>query len=155
MAVLHEGFPETATASAVRAVTALLAEGRAHSGMVTSLVEFLGDAALSVTNLAENPHFAEVLPDVADAVAAAYPVVLPLLRTSIPEHAPLYAENVVAIAQMAPLADQREELAAFIRDWLQRGPVREPCGSVASASSASTSVACSPTLTLRSGCEPR
>ncbi|MEU1244214.1 hypothetical protein ABZ388_28010 [Micromonospora parva] len=121
VAVLHQGFPETATAAAVRAVTVLLAEGRAHSDTVTSLVEFLGDAALSVTNLAENPHFAEVLPDVADAVAAAYPVVLPLLRTSIPDHALLYAEDLVAIAQMAPLADQREELAALIRDWLQRG----------------------------------
>lgn len=51
VAVLHQGFPETATAPAVRAVTALLAEGRAHPDTVDSLVEFLGDAASSVTSL--------------------------------------------------------------------------------------------------------
>ncbi len=121
VAVLHQGFFETATAPAVRAVTALLAEGRTHPDAVTSLVEFLGDAALSVTNLAESPHFAEELPDVADAVAAAYPVVLPLLETSIPDYALFYAENLVVIAQMAPLVDRREALAALIQGWLQRG----------------------------------
>ncbi|MFI6784843.1 hypothetical protein [Micromonospora sp. NPDC050276] len=103
-------------------MTVLLAEGRAHPATVGSLVEFLGDAALSVTNLGVNPYFAEDLPDVADAVVAAYPVVLPLLQTSIPDHARLYAENLVVIAQLAPLVDRREELAALIHVWLQRGP---------------------------------
>ncbi|MEV6929767.1 hypothetical protein AB0M46_35480 [Dactylosporangium sp. NPDC051485] len=122
VAVLHQGFPETATAPAVRAVTALLAEGRAHPDTVDSLVAFLGDAASSVTDLAGNPHFAEELPDVADAVAAAYPVVLALLETSVPDRALFYAENLVAIARMAPLIDRREDLAAVVSDWLQRGP---------------------------------
>lgn len=122
VAVLHQGFPETATAPAVRAVSALLAEGRAHPVTVDSLVEFLGDAAPIVTSLAGNPHFAEELPDVADAVAAAYPVVLAMLETSVLNRALFYAEKLVAIARMAPLIDRREDLAAVVRDWLRRGP---------------------------------
>ncbi|MFY1626993.1 MULTISPECIES: hypothetical protein [Micromonospora] len=122
VAVLHQGFPETATAPAVRAVTALLGEGRAHPDTVDALVEFLGDAASSVTFLAGNPHFAEELPDVANAVAAAYPVVLALLQTAASGRALFYAEQLTAIAQMAPLVNQREDLAAIIRDQLQRGP---------------------------------
>ncbi|WP_244235782.1 hypothetical protein [Micromonospora inaquosa] len=60
-AVLHQGFPDTATAPAVRAVTALLADGRAHPDTVESLLEFLGDAAVSVTDLAEKHYFGSPL----------------------------------------------------------------------------------------------
>ncbi|MEU8240144.1 hypothetical protein AB0C07_18010 [Actinoplanes missouriensis] len=122
VAVLHQGFPETATAPAIEAVTALLAEGRAHPDMVDALVEFVGDAALSVTVLAGDRHFAQELPDVAGAVAAAYPVVLALLEASAPDRALFYAEHLVAIARTAPLVDQRQELAVLVQDWLQRGP---------------------------------
>lgn len=122
VAVLHQGFPETATAPAVRAVTALLAEGRAHPDTITSIVDFLGDVAFSVTDLGGSPHFAELLPDVADAVTAAYPVVLSLLKSSVPDRGLFYAENLVAIVEIAPLADRREELAAIIRDGLHHGP---------------------------------
>ncbi|MFG2059258.1 hypothetical protein ACGFI9_35100 [Micromonospora sp. NPDC048930] len=121
IAVLHQGFPETATAPAVRAVTALLADGRAHRDTVESLLEFLGDAALSVTSLADDRYFAEILPDLADAVAQAYPVVLPLLAASPPDRALFRAENLVAIAQLASLADRREELAVLVLRWSERG----------------------------------
>ncbi|WP_431944819.1 hypothetical protein [Micromonospora marina] len=118
--VLHQGFPETATAPAVRAVTALLAEGRAHPDTVESLLEFLGDAAVSVTHLADDRYFAEILPDLADAVAEAYPVVLPLLAASPPDRALFRAENLVAIARMRSLADRREELAVLVLQWSER-----------------------------------
>ncbi|MTK05037.1 hypothetical protein [Micromonospora sp. CP22] len=121
MAVLHQGFPETATAPAVRAVTALLAEKRAHPDTVESLLEFLGDAAMSVTHLADDRDFAKILPDLADAVAQAYPVVLPLLAASPPDRALFRAENLVAIARMQSLADRREELAALVLEWSERG----------------------------------
>ncbi|MGN9811475.1 hypothetical protein ACTMSW_19225 [Micromonospora sp. BQ11] len=121
MAVLHQRFPETATAPAVRAVTELLAEGRAHPDTVESLLEFLGDAAMSVTDLADDRHFAGILPDLADAVAQAYPVVLPLLAASSPDRALFHAENLVAIARMPSLVDRREELAALILEWSKRG----------------------------------
>ncbi|MDZ5447286.1 hypothetical protein U2F26_32030 [Micromonospora sp. 4G57] len=121
IAVLHQGFPETATAPAIRAVTALLAEGRAHPDTVEPLLEFLGDAALSVTHLADDRYFAEILPDLADAVAQAYPVVLSLLVASPPDRALFCAENLVAIAQMPSLADRREELAVLILEWSERG----------------------------------
>ncbi|MEU5943412.1 hypothetical protein ABZ807_30585 [Micromonospora sp. NPDC047548] len=121
IAVLHQGFPETATAPAVRAVTAMLAEGRAHPDSVEGLLEFLGDAALSVTHLADDRYFAEILPDLADAVAQAYPVVLPLLTASPPDRALFRAENLVAIAQMPSLADRREELAVVVLEWSERG----------------------------------
>jgi hypothetical protein len=121
IAVLHQGFPETATAPAVRAVTALLADGRAHPDTIEALLEFLGDAALSVTDLADDRYFAEILPDLADAVAQAYPVVLPLLAASPPGRALFRAENLVAIARMPSLTNRRKELAALVLEWSERG----------------------------------
>jgi hypothetical protein len=64
----------------VRAVTALLGAGRAHPDTVESLLEFLGWAARAVTRSAGIGYFAEMLPDLADATAAAYPVVFGLLE---------------------------------------------------------------------------
>ncbi|TDC02026.1 hypothetical protein E1091_01660 [Micromonospora fluostatini] len=120
VAVLHQGYPETATAPAVRAVTALLADGRAHPDTVEALLEFLGDAALSVTRLADDRHVAELLPDLAEAVAQAYPVVLPLLAASPPERALFRAENLVAMARVSSLTHRREGLAALLRRWRAR-----------------------------------
>ncbi|MET7833745.1 hypothetical protein ABZS44_13030 [Micromonospora sediminicola] len=121
IAVLHQGFPRTATAPTVRAVTALLAEGRAHPDTIEPLLEFLGDAATSVTDLADNRYFAGILPDLADAVAQAYPVVLPLLAASPPDRALLRAENLVAIARLRSVAGRREELAVLVLEWSERG----------------------------------
>ncbi|MGW2625673.1 hypothetical protein [Micromonospora taraxaci] len=121
MAVLRQGFPDTATAPAVWAVTALLAEGRAHPDTIESLLEFLGDAAMSAIDLSDDRYFAKILPDLADAVEQAYPVVLPLLRASPPDRALFRAENLVAIARMRSLADRREELAVLILEWSERG----------------------------------
>ncbi|MFD0782867.1 hypothetical protein [Micromonospora avicenniae] len=120
IAVLHQGFPETATAPVVRALTTLLANGRAHPDTVESLLQFLGDAALSVTGLADDRYFAEVLPDLADALAEAYPVVLPLFVASPPDRALFRAENLVAIARTPRLADRREELAVLVLQWAER-----------------------------------
>ncbi|MEU3457405.1 hypothetical protein ABZ671_27945 [Micromonospora sp. NPDC006766] len=121
IAVLHQGFPETATAPAVRAVTELLAEGRAHPDTVEPLLEFLGDAALSVTRLADDRYFAELLPDLAESVAQAYPVVFSLLTTSPSDRALFRAENLVAIAQLPSLADRREDVAVLVLEWSERG----------------------------------
>ncbi|MFI7077575.1 hypothetical protein ACIBO1_09800 [Micromonospora sp. NPDC049903] len=121
IAVLHQGFPDTATAPAVRAVTALLADERAHPDTVEALLEFLGDAALSVSDLADDRYFAEILPDLADAVTQAYPVVLPLLAASPPDRALFRAENLVAMARVPSLADRREELAVLVLEWSERG----------------------------------
>ncbi|WP_211353761.1 hypothetical protein [Couchioplanes caeruleus] len=57
-------------------MTGPLAEGWANPDTITSLVEFLGDVALSVTDRQRNSHFAELLPEIVEAVATAYPVVL-------------------------------------------------------------------------------
>ncbi|MER7894454.1 hypothetical protein ABTX15_32115 [Micromonospora sp. NPDC094482] len=121
IALLRQGFPETATAPVVRAVTALLADRRAHPDRLEALLEFLGDGAMSVTDLADDRYFAEMLPDLADAVAQAYPVVLPLLTPSPPDRALFRAENLVAIARIPSLADRREELAALVLEWSERG----------------------------------
>jgi len=121
-AVLHQGFPETSTAPAVRAVTALLAEGRAHPDAVEGLLEFLELAARSTIDLAGNDYFADLLPDLTDAVTAAYPVVLPLLESSPPERALFRAELLVAIARMPSLAGRREELAILVQLWAETTP---------------------------------
>jgi hypothetical protein len=117
VAVLHQGFPETATPPAVRAVRALLAEGRAHPEVIHPLIEFLGSAGRAVTNLGDNEYFAFVLPDLADAVAEAYPVVLPALEWAEPEDALFLAENLVAMARAPSLTARRGELAELIRLW--------------------------------------
>ena len=114
VAVLHQGFPETATEPAVRAVTALLAEGRAHPDSVDGLIEWLGDVALSVIDLRDVEFFAPLLPDLAEAVAAAYPVVLPAGESASAEDALFLAESLVAMARTPLLADRREELAVLI-----------------------------------------
>ncbi|GAA3764076.1 hypothetical protein [Micromonospora maritima] len=41
-------------------MTALLAEGRAHPDTVESFLEFLGDAATSVSDLADDLYFTEI-----------------------------------------------------------------------------------------------
>jgi hypothetical protein len=122
VAVLHQGFPYTATAPAVRAVTALLARGRAHPDTVEPLLAFLGQAALSVTTLAGIGSFAEELPDLADATAGAYPVVLAQLEYSPPDRVLFHAEQLVALAQQPDLADKREELADLIQALADRDP---------------------------------
>jgi hypothetical protein len=119
VAVLHQGFPETSTAPAVRAVTALLAEGRAHPDAAGGLLEFLELAARSTIDLAGNDYFAGLLPDLADAVTAAYPVALSLLESSPPERALYRAELLTAIARMPSLADRREELAILTELWTE------------------------------------
>ena len=127
MAVLHQGFPATATAPTVRAVTTLLAAGRAHPDTLDGLIEFLGGVATSVTSLSEDGFFAELLPEVAAAIAEAYPVVLPALTLrasalergalvghSRPGEALFLAENLVAMARTPLLVDRREELAELV-----------------------------------------
>lgn len=127
VAVLHQGFPESATAPAVRAVTELLAERRAHPDTVELLLQFVGDVARSVIGLAGDDDFAEHLPDLTDAVAEAYPVALFLLMDSAPVRTALRATNLVAIAQISALADRREELAALTLELSARDPgPREP-----------------------------
>ncbi|MCM4078565.1 hypothetical protein [Paractinoplanes hotanensis] len=103
-------------------MTELLAEGRAHPETIEYLLQFLGDAARSVTALAGHDYFAAALPDLADAVAAAYPVVLPLLEFLPADHAASRATHLVAIAKMAPLADERGNLAVLVADLATRAP---------------------------------
>jgi len=122
VAVLHQGFPDSATAPAVRVVTELLAEGRAHPDTVESLLEFIGNVARSVTGLAGDDDFAAYLPDLADAAAEAYPVTLVLLEASAPERTVFRANHIVAIAQIPVLADRREALAALILERSARDP---------------------------------
>jgi hypothetical protein len=100
------------------------ATGRAHPDTVEPLVEFLGWAASSVSNLAGNRHFAELLPDLTDAVAAAYPVAYALLEFAAPDRTLFHVEHLVAMARIPALADRREELAALVRSLAHRDPGR-------------------------------
>lgn len=75
---------------------------------------------MSVTDVADDCYFADILPDLAGAVAQAYPVVLLLLPASPPERALFRAANLVAIARLPSLAERREELAVLVREWSER-----------------------------------
>jgi hypothetical protein len=81
---------------------------------VDDLIEWLGDASLSVVQLHDQRYFAELLPDLAAAIADAYPVVLPALESTSAQDALFLAENVVAMARTPLLADRREDLAVLI-----------------------------------------
>lgn len=102
VAVLHQGSPETAAPPVVRAVGALLVDGRAHPDVVDGLIEFLGYAGRCVLYSAE----------LGEAVAEVYAAIQPMLEWGLPF--PL-ADSLVAMACTPLLAAQRAELAAAIR----------------------------------------
>ncbi|MFI7546664.1 hypothetical protein [Actinoplanes sp. NPDC049599] len=118
----HQGFLYSATEPAVRAVTALLAAGRAHPDTVDELIGFLGSIAQSVVALRDDEYFAVLVPDLSAAVAEAYPVVLPTLESTSPEDALMLAECLVAMARIPLLADRREQLAVLIGELRSAGP---------------------------------
>jgi hypothetical protein len=109
-AILHQGAVLSAGPPAIRAVTTLLDEGRAHPDTVEEIVDFLGNVAVSMDTWIEQGSQARMLPLVVDAVAAAYPVVRMLLERSTPDKALFYAETLGEIALMPPLADRRGEV---------------------------------------------
>ncbi|MDR7275764.1 hypothetical protein [Catenuloplanes atrovinosus] len=122
VAVLHQGFPDSATAPAVRAVTELLAAGRAHPDTVEGLLEFLGDAARSAADVTGSDYFAVLLPELRETVAAAYPVALALLDAVPPDRTVVRASQLVEMARIANPADGHEHLMTLLRDLATRDP---------------------------------
>ncbi|MBO3738575.1 hypothetical protein [Actinoplanes flavus] len=112
--VLHGNFPETATAPVVRHLTILLSEDRIHTDDIDAVVEFLGNAAFSATQLDNHRYHPADLNDLAEAAATAHPVVLALTEAH-PTH--LRAHNLARIAQLPQLADRRDEVIACLHRW--------------------------------------
>ncbi|GAA0931721.1 hypothetical protein [Virgisporangium aurantiacum] len=63
-----------------------------------------------------------MLPDLADAVAAAYPVAYALLEYAAPDRTLFHVEHLVAMARIPALADRREELATLVQARARRDP---------------------------------
>lgn len=118
--ILHQGAVLSAGPPAIRAVTALLAEGRAHPDTVEGIVEFLEETAWSMDDWIQQGSQARMLPLVVDALVDGYPAVRTMVERSSPDDVHLYARLLGAIALLPPLADQREDAAALIRAAMDR-----------------------------------
>ncbi|WP_280234349.1 hypothetical protein [Nocardia cyriacigeorgica] len=117
VAVLHQGFPESATAPAAHVVVRLLAGGGVAPEVRDGLIEFLGGVADATSTAAEDPYFEDLLAPLQRAVQETYPVVVGFL-----DHADRFVRKLAVHAAAAhvatsELAGQRPVLAARLRVW--------------------------------------
>jgi hypothetical protein len=118
VAVLHQGFPESATAPAARVVTQLLADGNLASEVRHELIEFLGAVAIA-TAMAEEKEEAweKLLAGLEQAIHQSYPVVLSFLEDSDPSVRKTALDAAVSHVNTRVLAEEKPLLAARLRTW--------------------------------------
>ncbi|MEV0335727.1 hypothetical protein [Nocardia sp. NPDC050717] len=111
-ALLHQGFPASATAPAVRVLAGLLAFEELAPDVRLALLEFLGWVADATTSAARARQFADLVDALQQAVAESYPVVVGFLDHAEPavRERAVYAA-VSSVKTPAP-AQQRPVLAA-------------------------------------------
>ncbi|NBH09833.1 hypothetical protein [Amycolatopsis sp. SID8362] len=116
-AVLHQGFPESATAPATRVVVRLLAQGSVSPRIRAALVEFVGWVAEATARSAGSAHFADHVVPLRQAITDAYPVVAGFLDDADPALRKQAVQAAVLCARTPELADRRAALADRLRRW--------------------------------------
>ncbi|WP_439380949.1 hypothetical protein [Amycolatopsis lexingtonensis] len=116
-AVLHQGFPESATAPATRVVARLLAEGRVSPRVRVALVEFIGWVAEATERSAGSAHFDGLVGPLRRAITESYPVVAGFLDDADPALRKWAVLAAVSCVKTPALADRRAALAARLRRW--------------------------------------
>ncbi|WP_410652817.1 hypothetical protein [Amycolatopsis sp. cmx-4-54] len=118
VAVLHQGFPESATAPAARVVTQLLADGNLVSEVHHALIDFLGAVANATAMAEEREGFWEnLLPGLEQAIHQSYPVVLSFLENSDSSVRKTALGAAISHVNTRVLADEKPLLTARLRTW--------------------------------------
>jgi hypothetical protein len=116
-AVLHQGFPESATAPATRVIAQLLAEGEVAPEIRGALIEFLGWVAEATKEAAETAYFADLGAPLQQAIEDSYPVVVSFLDNADPLLRKRAGTAAVSHVRTPALAYQRTVLAARLHTW--------------------------------------
>lgn len=128
VAVLHQGFPESATAPAARVVAWLLTTQAVDAEIRNELVDFLGSVAAATAELRHNPYFAELIPALEGSVVEAWPVISAVLDSGDPALRMHAAVTAVEQLRILALGDQRPALVARLRCWAdERSADRSEC----------------------------
>ncbi|WP_440107559.1 hypothetical protein [Streptosporangium sp. H16] len=120
VAVLHQGFPETATAPVARVVGYLIATNAVDADIRDELVEFLGAVAEATRTLRDHPYFAPLIPELEASVIEAHRGVAVLLDDDAPALRMRAADTLVKQLQLPHLAAERPALAARLQHWATR-----------------------------------
>jgi hypothetical protein len=116
-AVLHQGFPYSATAPATAVVAGLLAGGAITSEVQTELVEFLGGVASATRTAEQQDDFADLVAPLQQVIRTTYALLVRLLDDpgSTVRKAAVLA--LVAHVETRALADKRSDLIALLSGW--------------------------------------
>jgi hypothetical protein len=119
-ALLHSGFPDSATAPAARVVSRMIAADEVEADVRDEIVCFLGEVAYATRTLRHDPSFAALIPELEASVVEGYRAVVGLLDHDAPEARLRAAETVTEQVLLPGLAAERPALVARLRERLQR-----------------------------------
>jgi hypothetical protein len=124
IAVLHQGFPCSATAPAARIVAEMLDESAVEPGVRDALVDYLGYVAEATRHAETKPYFQQHLPDLNAALEHTYRTVSAFIDVDNPELRRGAIAAAVAHARTSVLAGQRPVLIALLRQRADGGEHR-------------------------------
>jgi hypothetical protein len=120
IALMHQGFPDSATAPATRVVSRMLVTGGLEADVCEEIIEFLGGVAHATRTLRDEPPFEALIPELEASVVEGYRAVAGLLDHSAPEVRLRVAETMMEQVRLPGLAAERPALVATLREWLRR-----------------------------------
>jgi hypothetical protein len=115
VAVLHQGFPCSATAPVARIVAGLIDQSAVEPGIRDALVDYLGYVAEATVHAERDEHFRAYLPALQEALVHTYRTVWPFVDVDNPELRRSATAAAVAHARTAVLAERRPALIARLR----------------------------------------
>ncbi|HEX6354102.1 hypothetical protein [Actinophytocola sp.] len=122
VAVLHQGFPEKATAPAARVLTHLLAEGDIAPGARAAVIEYLGAVADATAMAEEEKYWRRLLPGLQEAIRQSCPVVFSFLDNEDPRLRNTAGEAAVSHVKTLALAEEKPVVIALLRRWADHLP---------------------------------
>jgi hypothetical protein len=121
-AVLHQGFPASATAAVARIVTRMLAENMVAPESRRDLVEFLGYVAIATGYAQKGSCFAEFRSALEEVVRESYPVVMRFLDAPDLPMRINATEAALSHVGLGMFAEQRSVLARRLLAFAHKEP---------------------------------
>lgn len=119
-AILHQGFPGTATAPAARVVSLLIVTDAVDADVRDELVDFLGAVAYATSQFSGDPDFAVLIPELEASIVEGYRAVAGVLDRGAPVPRVRAAEAAVEQLRLPRLASERAPMAARLREWIMQ-----------------------------------